>query len=403
MGNKLFLRAHVLMAEFGAQTGWRGTAFRLHNMKTAILAGADDKEVLRKLNNAQRLGKGAYVLQGVGLFSAIISVARLTKTVSTEEEKWRTGLQAAGAALAFGQFLPMTKLTNWNTAAQASMEWVSAGSFSFGGSQYGFEAFDERMSSFKLNTNLDIRFRTEAFDIRRLYRGDSRSGSLAGDAAKETTSACIAMDEVASKQGPTPHTYTARRRPTEVVMRQQTEYAPQELQLSKKTPYGVMMFTAVGLLLLSAVQIGLAALSMHMAWQDWRRHMAACEGSEQGYCSETNLGLMAAEFYTELAMLVYVSGAIVVDIFRFVSIQAFGGQLPFGSAQGRLAAIGAKFLQFGGGSSLVKAGQILKGVFAFVGAAGFVISLINEIYKAKREQDFGELVRPDLMQQSGLF
>jgi len=125
--------------------------------------------------------------------------------------------------------------------------------------------------------------------------------------------------------------------------------------------------------------------------------MAACEGSEQGYCSETNLGLMAAEFYTELAMLVYVSGAIVVDIFRFVSIQAFGGQLPFGSAQGRLAAIGAKFLQFGGGSSLVKAGQILKGVFAFVGAAGFVISLINEIYKAKREQDFGELVKPDLM------
>jgi len=160
----------------------------------------------------------------------------------------------------------------------------------------------------------------------------------------------------------------------------------------------VAALTALGLLVLSAVQIGLAAMQMHMAWQDWKRHMSACEGSEQEYCSETALDLMAAEFYIELAMLVYMSGAVVVDIVRFVVGSAYLGTM--GERFGTLGRI-ITTTQY---SSLYYYGSaIFKWVFGVAGAVGLIISIINEIQRGKRDQDFGELVRHDLMQQSGLF
>jgi len=108
---------------------------------------------------------------------------------------------------------------------------------------------------------------------------------------------------------------------------------------------------------------------------------------------------MAAEYYIELAMLVYVSGAIVVDIVRFFAASVYagtGGQKLFGNLGALITNM--KY------SGLYRWGStVFKSIFGLAGAVGLIISIYNEIQRGKRDQDFGELVRQDLMRQTGLF
>jgi len=488
MTNKILFQTYNYLAEFVLMASWRGTLFRRFGsiaLQIEVKEGSvTPPEGIKKITRYEWGERASRGMLTVGCFAAISGILQLGLqdggfSAATPEDKWRIGLQSAGAvtSLAWSFLNPVTskggRFDASNSIFKAFVE--------MRGGKESVDTVEEAIASVGRSSSGDwtqwsssgiprgslygdaaaLRPTIKATDAREFIvegaaggeaaTGRSKSVAVAESASSQTNRAMLSFHEVGNLErdgrksrptrtpaldqfssvcalsgggtlrrldstgGATPGArptlgrFTGRQLADGNRGTQCTGSAADKVAQSSKAGrakrYGVGFGVALTLVVLSAVQIGLAALQTYMAWLDWHRHIDACKGSEKDYCSDESINLMALEFKLEMAALAGLVGIVVLDILRFffvAEITANPGSTNFMTQQGQ----NIFFNQF---KWIAKRGafqigvSVFKYVFAAVGLVTLSISIYNEITRSKRDQDFGELVRPDLKKQSKLF